>query len=174
MATSSWRGTRLGPDDSLIISDGCGSLEATEAEDLLAWVEQGDHLIYHLDNPFLDLGRIETDPILLHLGLELGETASAWLGPAPLATTAPHTPQATHYPLMPTPAPACYGSANSLTISLPEQELPLQVDLGPGRALLFNDDSQPPLWRGRLLTARRAGNGRGIYSARGAFTCSTR
>lgn len=147
----SWRGTRLGPGDSLIISDGYGSLEATEAEDLLAWVEQGGHLIYHLDNPFLDLGRIETDPILLHLGLELGETASAWLGPPPLATAAPHAPQATHYPLMPTPAPACYGSANSLTISLPEQERPLQVDLGPGRALLFNDDSQPPLWRAALF-----------------------
>ncbi len=77
----SWRGQTLGPGDSLIVINGYGSFSQAEADNLIAWVDQGGHLIYHLDNPFVDLERIELDPILRLLGLDLVKGDAALFSP---------------------------------------------------------------------------------------------
>lgn len=138
----SWQGKSLGPGDSLIMTDGYGSLSETEAEHLLAWVQGGGHLIYHLDNPFVDLDRIETDAILLHLGLELIEPSLS--PPATAANPKQQPTQTAHYLLKPSLEQTCYRSATS--VAIPLADLPLEVDLGPGRALQLTEDSPPPLW----------------------------
>jgi hypothetical protein len=141
----SWQGKSLGPGDSLIITDGYGSLSETEAEHLLAWVQGGGHLIYHLNNPFVDLDRIETDAILLHLGLELIEPSSLPQAATANEPQAPEQPPAPpHYVLKPRLEEPCYRSATSVAIPLANP--PLQVDLGPGRALELSEDSPPPVW----------------------------
>ncbi|HMU66983.1 MAG TPA: DUF4350 domain-containing protein, partial [Cellvibrionaceae bacterium] len=139
----SWQGKALGPGDSLIITDGYGSLLDAEAEHLLAWVQQGGHLIYHLGNPFVDLDRIETDPILLQLGLELIEPEAL----LPSAAQEPPAQKAANYVLKPSPLPACYRSTTTVSIALPDLPHPLQVDLGAGRTVLMGDDSPAPLWQ---------------------------
>jgi|GEM_PF-5051850 len=138
-----WQGNSLGPGDSLIIADGYGSLSADEAEHLLSWVHQGGHLLYHLGNPFVDLNRIETDPILEQLGLELGDADTQLEVPAPAAAQPPAT---THYVLKLPAGRICDQSATARPIALPDKPLPLLVDLGPGRTLLIGEDSQAPLW----------------------------
>lgn len=68
-----WQDHQLGPHDTLIIEDSYGSLSPQAADNVLQWVAAGGHLIYHFDNPYIDIQRVPTDPIVEYMGFEIEE-----------------------------------------------------------------------------------------------------
>lgn len=158
-AQLTWQDSQLGPGDTLILVDSYGSLSDEEAENIWSWVEQGGHLIYHLDNPFIDIDRIPTDLILEYLGLELAEKpAKDELAeetqqnepheqPTPKVVSQPAKP--VYYPLKSTPirrAEHCFRNINTASILLPDHNKPVLVDSMVGRGVVSSDDFPTTLW----------------------------
>jgi hypothetical protein len=151
-----WQGQSLGPGDTLVLANAYGSFTREETDNLLNWVEKGGQLIYHLGNPFIDIDRIPTDPILVNLALELTEkpdTADAQaIRVANETAQAPSTPANYVEKLASVSSEHCYSSRETLLITLPGKE-PALVDLGPGRGLVLDDDQPTPIWMPANMSA---------------------
>jgi hypothetical protein len=161
-----WQGQQLGPTDTLIVEDSYGSLSPQEADNLLEWVEGGGHLIYHTNNPHIDIQRVPTDPIVEYLGLAVAER------PEPTRNT-PVTIDSLELPSPPkpsqllpqaeksqppvryfqraaslqTPPAHCYLNDRSASITLPELENPLQVYFKNGQGLYQEDEIGDVIWQ---------------------------
>lgn len=67
--------TPIGAKDALVLLNTGRSLRQSQVDRLWQWLEGGGRLLVAVDNPYLDMTALHSDPLLERLGLTLEETA---------------------------------------------------------------------------------------------------